>query len=397
MKDVEQLFIGSLLRKPSSVVLVQDIGPDLKDYDAVVAFNIILTLSKANKPVNVQTVATKNLSIAGWVSQADDIGVGANVEYLAKTIKENAKKRRVSKKLTDILKSIDLVAVDESLDLVREIYNSELCDGKESGSLSEAMAEFEAQAEKYRIAGGIGISTGFTRWDNEYITYEPGHLWAVGGFTSVGKTATALEMVGRIGACKGIAVFSMEMTKPQIISRMLSRMTGYSSRLILAGKLQNEALTRAKDALNRMPLHIYRKARDWGAIQNACRVLKMQDEIDVAVFDYQQNIAADGKSTHDKMETISRSCQDLCQEIEITGIMLSQISLQQNRDDSGSPEFKGGGGLAECADVALHLSRPKNSKTDLVVEMRKNRHGPKINLLLEYQDHYTRLEEIGGS
>jgi replicative DNA helicase len=396
-EDLEQIFIGSILRNPSAITTTQDVVKDLKTELAIGAFRAGESLLNSKKPVNLEsvTMAAGWQKYAGWLSMAEDIGTGSNVFLYAKEIQIRAAKGRIKDIAKRIITRIDTDHLDLTMDTIRNLYSGELTKGEESGTIHEAMQEFEEQSAKYKAAGNIGIETGFTKWDQEMITYEPGHLWALGGFTSVGKTATALELIGRIGNCEGVAIFSMEMTKPQIVSRMLARITGYSSKAILAGRINDTALFRAKEYLASRPLHIFRKTRDWAAVANACRVLKMQGEISIAVFDYQQNIGAEGKSTHDKMEAISRGAQDLVQDIEITGIMLSQISLQQSRDDSGNPEFKGGGGLAECADVAIHLSRVKGSETDMLVEMRKNRHGPKIDLALQYQSNFTRLEEIG--
>jgi replicative DNA helicase len=395
-QELEMLFIGSILASPDNLA-TSDLSPtDMVTDAGLRCFQAAVSIFKERKPVNIQTVAhIAGMKYGSWLAESSDVGISVNFKYLMAEIKNRATQRRIKAKLKEAIRTVDTIHSSETMEELRKIYSQELSQGHESGTIHEAMSEFEAMSAKYRDAGSIGITTGFGKWDDQLITYEPGHLWAIGGFTSVGKTATALEFVGRIGHNKGTAVFSMEMTKPQIISRMLSRITGYSSRRILAGQVNDTALTRAKEYLSSQPLYIFRKTRDWGKIANACRVLKMQGHLDVAVFDYQQNIGAEGKSTHDKMESISRGAQDLCQDLEITGVMLSQISLQQNRDDSGSPEFKGGGGLAECADVALHLSRPRNSKTNLLIEMRKNRHGPKIDMLLDYQDYFTRLEEIG--
>lgn len=395
--QLEMLFIGSILANPNGLATISIASGDLVTPQGIACYKAASDLFANKSHVNIQSLAMAAgfEKYVGWVSEAYDCGVSANLSKLAEEIKSRSAKKRIKYRISQIASSVDGSSVQESLNELRDIYKSELDSGGETGTIHEAMREFEEQSEKYRDSGNIGITTGFYKWDENLITYEPGHLWALGGFTSVGKTATALEFIGRIGKTKGLAIFSMEMTKPQIISRMLSRMTGYSSRYILSGKISDTALIRAKEYLSSQPIHIFRKTRNWGDIANACRVLKMQDQLDVAVWDYQQNIGADGDKTHDKMESIARGAQDLVQDLEITGVMLSQISLQQNRDDSGSPEFKGGGGLAECADIALHLSRPKRSQTELLVEMRKNRHGPKIDLLLEYQQHYTRLEEAG--
>ena len=395
--DLEQAFLGSVLRAPSGLASIPDVSGCLLSPPAVASFGAAMTLFRMGKPVNLQSVALAAGidKYAGWLSEAEDIGVGANLGHWADELVTRAARARVKRELTRLVSDGDSAPLGDTLEALRALYSSELLPGDESGGIAEAMQEFEAQSRAYMEAGSLGISTGFTKYDDDLITYEPGHLWAIGGFTSVGKTATALEFVGRIGANRGIAIFSLEMTKPQIISRMLSRLTGYSSRLILSGKINDSRLHSAKVALQAQPIHIFRKARSWAGIANCCRVLKLRGELDVAVWDYMQNIQAEGKTTHDKMEAISRGAQALVQDLGITGLMLSQISLQQNREDSGSPEFKGGGGLAECADVAIHLSRPKGRETELLVDMRKNRHGPKTPMLLEYQDHYTRLEEVG--
>lgn len=397
-EELEKLLIGSILVDSESLAGGCVDIRDIKTEPALDCYNAADRLFRERRPVNIQTVVMEaGIKYASYLAGAYDKGLKSNFRPISEEIKKRAVINRLSAGVRLISERLARSEPDEVINSLRDLYNSEIINGAETGTIDEALAEFDKQSDKYAAVGNIGVTTGFTKWDDSLITYEPGHLWVMGGFTSVGKTAASLEFTGRIGANKGLAIFSLEMTKPQIISRMLSRETGYSSRFILAGKLNDkkniEEIARAKQRLASKPLFIFRRCREWSHIVNACRMLKMQGLLDCAIFDYAQNIKTAGGSKFEQADNLARGAQDLVQDLEITGIMLSQISQQQNRDDSGSAEFKGGGGLAEVADIALHLSRPSKTSPELLVEMRKNRHGPRVDLLLEYQDHYTRLEE----
>jgi replicative DNA helicase len=193
---------------------------------------------------------------------------------------------------------------------------------------------------------------------------RPGHLWVIGGFSSVGKSAwacnMALDALQHLG--KKVAIISAEMTQEQYVIRMLSILSGVDQTSIRDGYTtsleQAQALERAQEFL-------------------------AVDNLYVLIIDFLQNIEG---SSHDEVKDareVALECQRLAKELQITVVAMSQLSnamAQQDDAEGGRGEyyaFKGSGAIKDAADIAIMLRRKRRDQSPILsVEIKKNRHGP---------------------
>jgi replicative DNA helicase len=218
---------------------------------------------------------------------------------------------------------------------------------------------------------------------------RPGHLWVIGGFSSVGKSAwacnMALDALQHLG--KKVAIISAEMTQEQYVIRMLSILSGVDQTSIRDGYTtsleQAQALERAQEFLAVDNLYVYDTIYRMSNIRSEAKRLKERDGLDVLIIDFLQNIEG---SSHDEVKDareVALECQRLAKELQITVVAMSQLSnamAQQDDAEGGRGDyyaFKGSGAIKDAADIAIMLRRKRRDQSPILsVEIKKNRHGP---------------------
>lgn len=257
----------------------------------------------------------------------------------------------------------------------------------EYDELRKEYGEKRETGQKY-----IGLETGFEKVDDLTDGVRKGHLWVIGGYTSTGKTMFALNLAkGLIEKEKKVAFYSLEMTRVEIMERLLGIFTGMPSRKITKGDLdefENKDLKEALDFFNKNDLSVHGSKGTLNEILMSIKVEIMTRKIDCLFIDYGQLVATDDQSEYDTMRRISVELQTFAKQNKIPIILLSQISNESARNESPVIGFKGSGAIAASADLAIELKTDKNeSKEDriakiikgekikVVLAIRKNRHG----------------------
>jgi replicative DNA helicase len=229
----------------------------------------------------------------------------------------------------------------------------------------------------------------------------PGHLWIIGAYVSVGKSAWLVDFICRLYGHSdnpGIAVFSTEMSSEQYVLRMLSNRTRIPGWVISEKRctVQQEAsLIDSQVWLSKRNLYIYDKLYRIEDIEKTVRMLKPHG-LDVICIDYLQNMWGDG-NIYERMSRLSPILQYMAKELQITIVALSQISNQAQREKGaagGVYGFKGAGEIAASADLAIELERSKENEELLIFKVSKNRHGRIGEGLLQYMDNFARLKEV---
>jgi replicative DNA helicase len=315
---------------------------------------------------------------------------------ISEKLAEYGRRRRLAQKV----KAINNIGDTDSgivLDELKDIYTSELPASNESGDMKACFSGFDQRVKENMAHGTLGIPTGFDKFDDLDIDYEPGHCWAYGGYTNVGKTALMIEQIIRIFEAGGdipkMSIHSTEMKRHQLIARLLAGMTGISHKLILRGK-PSQSIDHARHVIFKSGLKIYDINRDFDVFCNQCRKDKLQDGLDLVWADYLQNFKRKGLKGYDLMSELGKDSLALPQELDMTLFMLSQISTSEFKEDSGGLAFKGAGELGESCDIGLWLSRSKTVEYGMLVEHRKNRHGGKKDFVLKFQPNSNRLSEV---
>lgn len=400
--QVEKSLIGALLQSQKKIADVIDIvrAEDFITPDGREAYAAIVGMWRNKKTVNLVTVGASNNGLIRYLSSSmqDAFSPGA-VDY-ARQISKEAKRRRVFSGINNILSSKKEVSL--ALDDMLSLYQKEMAVGKKSPEIDAVLKRFQSHVDSNKKNGTMGIETGFDFLGNLYVSYVPGHVWTIGGFTSVGKTAVMTQKICNllVSGNKSIVVISTEMTEEQMVARIIANITGVHSYRVLSGNMhsaeEENAVEVCKSSLKKANIKIYDDIYTLGEIETAFRKADLQGGVDVGFIDYVQNVRVpEAKSQYQEQSEIAKRVQQMAKDVRATVICLSQVSNSVGRGETDNLELKGAGDWAAVSDVGVMLSRHKTEKYKLRYEIKKNRHGSLGEAILEYRQEYTRLEEIG--
>ena len=275
--------------------------------------------------------------------------------------------------------------------------------------VKESFELIEARFEKKEKV--TGLSTGFADLDDLTAGLHPGDLIVVAGRPSMGKTAFSLCIAEYAALQKGVpvGVFSLEMSKEQLVLRMLCSEGWIDGNKLRSGYLSHEdwpRLTAAAGRLSDAPIYI----DDTPAIpilemRAKARRLKVERGLGLLIVDYLQLVQGRGTANNREQEIaeISRSLKALSKELHVPIISISQLSRAVESRQDKRPllsDLRESGAIEQDADVVIFLYREDfyNDQTDekgiTDVLVRKQRNGPVGNLQLKFFHQYTRFENL---
>lgn len=233
----------------------------------------------------------------------------------------------------------------------------------------------------------------------------PGHFWVIGGFSSVGKSAFAVNMAIDTLFNKGkwVGLMSMEMTSEQYLMRFLSVLSGvpqYNIRnqVMMPGDNQS-SLDRASASLGKANLRVYDDIYRMEKIRSKAVQMKEQLGLDVLMIDFIQNVHVKGEE-FDDARNVALELQRLAKELSCTVIGFSQVSNEMaKRDADGGDKnyysFKGHGAIRDAADLAIMLRRDRIGQSPVLsTSVVKNRHGELAEINIHMNLSTGAMEEI---
>src|SRR3989454_9186558 len=262
-----------------------------------------------------------------------------------------------------------------------------------------------------------GVATGFTDLDRLTAGFQRGDLVIVAARPSMGKTALALNVVQHAGIEHnvGIAVFSLEMSKEQLVQRLLCSEGLVDAQRLRRGQLRDDdypKLARAAGLLGTAPIWIDDSAMLTPlAMRSKARRLRAEHDIGMVVVDYLQMMQGptDSESRQQEISFISRSLKALAKELDVPVVALSQLSRapEQRGGEHRRPQLsdlRESGAIEQDADVVCFIYRqefydgpvdPKSNESieglaDLIVG--KQRNGPTGTVRLFFKKEYTRFD-----
>ena len=377
-EEIEQIFISGLLSRPEEYRSVcEQVGSaDLFGVHARAVFAEIGRQVRAGGPVSEQTIVLAlNDKDGEWARYASLNAIGMAIP-MAGEIAERARKSRIGVGLQEITNQLNTLPAEFVLPDLIALHERENVGPKRSADAKSVIGRYRLAVEDNKIGKTRGIKSHFTALDRDYIGYRPGHLWAVGGWTSTGKTAWSVEAITRImqnDPQARVAMVSTEMTEEQVVARIIANLSGEGSHKILNGKVD---VSRQEEWLVLRNLCVWDDLYDMAAIDSALRREKAKKGLDVVVVDFIQNVRKSGFSKqYEMMSEIAKEFQRMAKQLRCCIIVLSQIPNSAGKEDSGILEFKGAGEIAAACDVGILLKRDKNRKEVMLVDVRKNRHG----------------------
>jgi replicative DNA helicase len=394
--DLEEAVLGAMMIDKKGVDEVIDIlQPDAFYKDAhKFIFEAIVTLFNDSQPVDLLTVSaqlrkTAKLDLAGGdfylIQLTQKISSSAHIEFHSRIILQKFIQRSLIKISSEI--------IEESYDETTDVFD--LLDKAESklyevtqGNIkrsSETAQSLVIQAKKRieEIAGkeGLsGIATGFEKLDKITSGWQPSDLIIIAARPGMGKTAFVLSMARNVAIDFGhaVALFSLEMSSVQLITRLISSETGLSSEKLRTGKLEKhewEQLSVKVKDLEKAPLYIDDSpSLSIFDLRAKARRLKSQYDIKIIIVDYLQLMTAGGNNgkgmgnREQEISTISRNLKALAKELEVPVIALSQLSRAvETRGSSKRPllsDLRESGAIEQDADIVSFIYRPEYYKID---------------------------------
>jgi replicative DNA helicase len=412
--DAEQSVLGSLLIDKNAVIRVADllVPDDFYNPAHEKIYGIILELYEKHQPIDILSVTNrlkeKNIlaDIGGSTYLAEltnQITTSSHVDHYAKIVKEKRVLRdliRASAEITeDAFESTK--EFEEFLDdIEQKILNiSQKSLPQNFVHIREELKTAYERIEKLHEHRGTlrGVPTGFEGIDNLLSGLQRSDLIVIGARPSMGKTSLALD-IARHASLKGgvpVGVFSLEMSREQVIDRFIASQSGVSLWKLRTGRVKDDfefqLIQKALDELSQAPLFIDdTPSPNILQMRSMARRLQIEHGLGLLIVDYLQLIHSRGSaniSMVQQVTEISRGLKGLARELNVPLIALSQLSRAVDQRDSKIPklsDLRESGSIEQDADVVLFIYRKDRDNPDTPIEeqnvaqinIAKHRNGP---------------------
>lgn len=439
--DAERSVLGGILLDDMAInkiieILDGDGGDFYLDAHKKI-FQTMLSLSEKGIPIDIVTLTdalrnSRNIDSVGGVSYlgilADIVPTAANITYYAKIVKEKSILRRLISAATEIVTRCFASGerIDDFLDdaerIIFQVSQDKIKPSffKIEDLIKDTFRTIERLYDKKEHV--TGVATGFMEFDKMTAGLQSSDLIIVAGRPSMGKTSFCLNIVQYVAVNSNIpvAVFSLEMSKEQLVQRMLSSEAKVDSSRIRKGFLEERdwgRLTRAAGTLSEAPIYIDdTPAMTVLEMRAKTRRLKMEKEgLGLVVVDYLQLMKGRGDvySREQEISDISRSLKAMAKELNIPVVALSQLSRRPElRGENREPQLadlRESGAIEQDADVVVFLYRgeyykPCECPSDLSctcgrrgtadIIIAKQRNGPTGKIKLAFLNRYTTFANL---
>lgn len=426
--EAEKSVLGAMLIDDEAIGSAIEVLDETWFYDEAhrKIYKAIIDLYNERKNVDLITLSDKlknegSLDQVGGVSylslMIDFVPTSANVEHYARIVKEKGVLRRLIKNATQIISdgynsngNIEDV-VDNAERLIFEVADLKQRQGsfhiKDLVRQGIETLDFLYQRKQHIT----GLSTGFERFDHMTSGMQNSDLIIIAGRPSMGKSALAVSIAEYAGIelKKGVGIFSLEMSKEQLVQRMLCSQARVDAHKVRSGFLAASdwpKLTAAAGKLSESKIFI----DDTPAIsalelRAKARRLKANNDIQMIILDYLQLMrsAVRSDSRQQEISEISRSLKALARELNIPVIALSQLSRAVESRQDHRPQLsdlRESGAIEQDADVVVLLMREEyynptdENKGVADVIIAKQRNGPVGTVKLAFIKEYMRFENL---
>ena len=414
--ESEQSILGSIiLDKDAIITVAETINPsDFYKEAHKIIYESMLSLNSNNEPIDLITLIEElrkegHLDNIGGISYLTSLSTivptTSNVKYYANIVKEKSVMRQLIKASNEIIN----LGYDASTD-VQEILNkaeksifdiSQEKSGDDIQPINAVLQDTFDMIEKLCTEKKevTGITTGFKDLNKKINGLQRTDLILLAARPAMGKTAFSLNLVQN-AALKGdasVAVFSLEMSKEQLVQRMLSAQSNVELSKIKTGTLGESDWPRIIDGMA-----VLSEAKIFiddtpgikiSEIRSKCRRLKMEKGLHLILIDYLQLMEGEGKNENRQQEIakISRSLKILAKELDCPVVALSQLSRSPELRKDHRPilsDLRESGSIEQDADIVMFLYRDEYYHDDSEkknigeVIVAKNRHGETGNVEL---------------
>jgi replicative DNA helicase len=425
--DAEKAVLGSLILENQSIYEILDlISPeDFYGENHKILYQRMIDLITSTRAVDLlilreELARSAELEQVGGISYIasliDAVPTARNIQHHAQIIKEKATLRRLIRAGFDIIDSCyrQEDETDEILNKAEQSIFSIAEDRIRTGFQSVkdlAEAAWTKINELHETPGVMtGLETGFVDLDNLTSGFQANDFIVVAGRPSMGKTAFILNIAQHVGTKlkKTVGVFSLEMSKNQLMLRLLCSEARLDSHRLKTGGFERDEwsrLMRAMSSLSEARIFIDDSSSltplDMGA---KARRLKAEHGLDLLIVDYLQMMRMKGRWDNRQQEitAISRSLKELAKELDVPVVALSQLHRgPETRGKDHKPmlsDLRESGAIEQDADVVMFIYREEvyeateENRGLAEILVRKQRNGPTGEIELVFLKEYTRFE-----
>ena len=420
-EEAESSVIGAMLIDNEAIMVASEIitGDDFYQRQLGIVFDTMVELYNAGKPVEPVILHTSLLEkglpeeacgveqILRWMDRAL---TSANIKYYAEIVAEKSVARRLIRINEEIANSTYAGSArleDTLADAEKRIFElAQRGGGGDFVPIRQVVINVMKKIDAASKARGrvTGLETGFMDLDYKTSGLQPSDLVLIAARPSMGKTALVLNLAQHMAFKKGnaVAIFSLEMSKEQLVNRMLSLESHVDAQKIRTGRLNDEEwmnLVEGSANIANSKLFIDdTPGITLSAMRSKCRKLKMEHDIQIVIIDYLQlmsgNSNSNNASRQQEISDISRGLKALARELNVPVVALSQLSRAVEQRPDHRPmlsDLRESGAIEQDADVVMFLYREGYYNRDLSeaeqrvaeVIIAKQRNGPigTVNLL----------------
>ena len=427
--EAEQSVIGSMIMDREAIIAASEIllKEDFYHQQYGVLFEAMVDLFNEGQPADLVTLQNrlKEKDVPPEVSSLEyvrdlvaAVPTSANVKYYAQIVKEKAVLRKLIKVTENIENECYLGK--ESLEVILEDTEKkvfELLQNRGGGDYVPIKQVVINTLEKIELAsktkGNVtGIATGFVDLDYKMAGLQPSDLILVAARPSMGKTAFVLNIAQYVAFHSNLtaAIFSLEMSKEQLVNRMFSLESRVDAQVLRSGNLADsdwEKLIEAAGVIGASNLIIDdTPGISISELRSKCRKYKLEHDLKLVIIDYLQLMSGSGRSTDSRQQEISdisRSLKALARELNVPVIALSQLSRAVEQRPDHRPmlsDLRESGAIEQDADVVMFIYRDdyynKDSENKNIAEiiLAKQRNGPIGTVNLVWLPQYTKFANL---
>lgn len=425
--EAEQAVIGAMLMDKEAILTASEIvsGDDFYQTAYGVIFEAIVEIYNEGKPVDLITLQSrlKEKDVPAEISSLEFVRdlvsvvpTSANVKYYAEIVSEKAMLRRLIK-LNEEIENMCYLG-KEPMEAVLETTEKkvfELVQKRNTGDfvpikqvVLNALDKIEAASKN---AGSVtGIPTGFLDLDYKTAGLQPSDLILIAARPSMGKTAFVLNIAQHVAfkAHKSVAIFSLEMSKEQLVNRLFALEAQVDAQSLRTGNLKDsdwEKLIESAGIIGKSKLMIDdTPGISISELRSKCRKMKLEHGLDLIIIDYLQlmtaRVGSRSESRQQEISEISRALKGIARELNVPVVALSQLSRAVEQRPDHRPmmsDLRESGAIEQDADVVMFIYRDDyyNKDTELknVAEIiiGKQRNGAIGTINLTWLPQYTKF------
>ncbi|MGN1083703.1 MAG: replicative DNA helicase [Lachnospiraceae bacterium] len=427
--EAEQSVIGSMLLDREAIMTVVEMLSRDDFYNPMygLLYEIISELFNEGKPADILTVQNRlkekdappeAYELKYFNELIGSVPTSANVRFYAEIVKNEAMKRRTIKVTEAIAndcylgrKSTDEILQDTEKQIFDLVQRRGSSDTEDIRSIVLKAIENIENAAKNRGAV-TGIATGFYDLDYKTAGLQKADLILVAARPSMGKTAFVLNIAEFVALKSKVptAIFSLEMSRTQLVNRILAMNSKVDSQAIRTGDLKDDDWVKLMESARltgESPLIIDdTPGISITELRSKCRKFKLEKNLGLVIIDYLQ-LMSGGKKTESRQQEISeisRSLKALAREIDCPVIALSQLSRAVEQRDDKRPmlsDLRESGAIEQDADVVMFIYRDEYYNKEKSEEpgvseiiIGKQRNGPTGTVKLAWLANYTKFANL---